>query len=120
MVSSGWMVARSVLMMSLKRTQPRVSLSPPDPRGGEPGGQSRREPLAPDSLGSLDDGAELALLVFDGYGVADDGGGEPALRAQSQPLERDEIGGVPDASLELLGGLAPWCLGRHEAEDGDL
>src|SRR5215213_6120543 len=43
MVSSGSIVTRSVLMMSLRRTHPSVSLSPPEPRGGLTSLRSRSE-----------------------------------------------------------------------------
>ena len=64
--------------------------------------------------------SQLRALVLDRQGVAEDRRGEAALRRDRQPLERHEGRRFPNAPDELVHGLPPAALRRHEPEDDDL
>lgn len=74
----------------------------------------------PNRPGRLGDHPQLALLVFRGDPVADDGRGEPALGAQSQPFERNVAGGLPDAGGEPFHRLRAGRFGRDKTQDDGL
>src|SRR5215210_824302 len=119
-LASGPKVTTSRVMASLTRSILPVLSSRPSrlfgslPEAAPPAGS------APDVLGRLHYGPELALLVLDAKGVAHDGGREAALGAKGEALERHVTGGLPEPCLELPRRLLPARFGGDQAEDGDL
>ena len=78
----------------------------------------RRDRLAPDVAGGVDDQAELGDLVVVGQRVALEGGGEAVLAGQADLIQRDVLAGLVDADRRLPGAGRVPVRPRHRGVHG--